>query len=502
VSFKVQLAAARSGRADPDALAELARAAVREGEEERALPLLASSARRSGNPRLWQWTGLLQRALDQHEAALNSFAEAARLAPADPSIAHGRARVALEAGLDAVALFEQAWRLAPSEGDVLIGRAAAQMATGRGEQAATELDGILAHAPLWLQGHQQLAQLRSTLGRADQASASLERALDALPEEAELWRGLFDLHIGREDYERLGESLERAKAAPVWEALRGYEAIAVSELGDAERADALFQAAPAAARPPLGIWHIRHLLRTGRARDALALIDEELQSERAALIWPYAATAWRLTGDPRGEWLQSDPRLIAVTDLGRELPPLARIAALLRSLHVAKGEYLDQSVRGGTQTDGPLFSRIEPEIRATREAIVRAVGRYLGQLPPIAAGHPLLGLRRDRRARFAGSWSVRLRGAGHHSNHVHVQGWISSALYISLPARQQAEHPHAGWLTVGQPPAQLRLDLPPTRSIEPKGGQLVLFPSWMWHGTRPFAEGERLTVAFDVAPPR
>ena len=34
-------------------------------------------------------------------------------------------------------------------------------------------------------------------------------------------------------------------------------------------------------------------------------------------------------------------------------------------------------------------------------------------------------------------------------------------------------------------------------------GLLVLFPSWMWHGTVPFSGGEqdrRLTIAFDVVP--
>ena len=46
--------------------------------------------------------------------------------------------------------------------------------------------------------------------------------------------------------------------------------------------------------------------------------------------------------------------------------------------------------------------------------------------------------------------------------------------------------------------AELGLDLPPIRLIEPKPGRLVLFPSTMWHGTVPFAAGERLTVAFDV----
>jgi hypothetical protein len=59
---------------------------------------------------------------------------------------------------------------------------------------------------------------------------------------------------------------------------------------------------------------------------------------------------------------------------------------------------------------------------------------------------------------------------------------------------------HSGWLSLGEA-TELGLDLPPVRLIEPKPGRLVLFPSTMWHGTRPFTEGERLTVAFDVARP-
>jgi hypothetical protein len=37
--------------------------------------------------------------------------------------------------------------------------------------------------------------------------------------------------------------------------------------------------------------------------------------------------------------------------------------------------------------------------------------------------------------------------------------------------------------------------------VEPKPGRLALFPSTMWHGTRKFPAGERMTVAFDVAMP-
>ena len=191
-----------------------------------------------------------------------------------------------------------------------------------------------------------------------------------------------------------------------------------------------------------------------------------------------------------------------VSHLGSDLAPLERLADRLRSLHERSGQYMDQSVRGGSQTDGPLLSRIEPEIRQLRAAIVRAVERYVAELPPPNADHPLLGQRRDRRIRFAGSWSVRLCGGGHHASHVHPQGWISSALYVALPERQADEPPDSGCLVLGEPEPALGAGLPPRTTVEPKPGRLVLFPSWMWHGTRPFAEGERLTVAFDVAPPR
>jgi hypothetical protein len=283
--------------------------------------------------------------------------------------------------------------------------------------------------------------------------------------------------------------------------LASYRAIAAGELGQ-PGAEELLSEQVVGANPPLAIWRVRHLLREGRIADALPLIDRELGSERRQGIWPYAAIAWRLAGDERSAWLDDRPGLVSIFDIDADLAPLKEIAERLRALHERSGQYMDQSVRGGTQTDGPLLSRVEPEIRRLRAAIVKAVERYVSQLPPPDLGHPLLGLPRDRRIRFSGSWSVRLRAGGRHSNHVHPQGWISSALYVALPRRQSAEPPDAGWLVLGEPQDQLGVALPPNSKVEPRNGRLVLFPSWMWHGTQPFAEGERLTVAFDVAPPR
>jgi tetratricopeptide (TPR) repeat protein len=492
MGFDDELKAAKAGRADGDALGELARSALAQQREEDVLPLLGKAARRDA--RLWQWKGLLERSLDEHAEALKSFAEAARLAPADSGIAHGHARVALEGGLPAVALFERALRLAPNDPQVYLGLNAARIAAGEGDKAEAELDAVLMRSPLWLDGHRQLAQVRSLLGRRERAFDSLRRAIASHSGQPALWQALFDLHVQAEDYALLDSSLKEAGAAGISrDPFGAFQFIAASELGRAEEADKLGRGA---AIPP--VWRIRHALRNGRIQEAGALIDAEIAGANAGDIWPYAETAWRLSGDSRLEWLTGSADLVSVIDLSERLSAVPGLPDLLRSLHAVSGRYLNQSVRGGSQTDGPLFSRVEPEIRALRALVVQAVEEHVARFRSLPDGHPQKKRGAGRRIRFSGSWSVRLVDGGFHENHVHPRGWISSALYLNLPDQMGGER---GWLALGEPPANLGLDVAPTRMIEPKVGQLALFPSWMWHGTRPFPKGERLTVAFDVAPP-
>jgi tetratricopeptide (TPR) repeat protein len=503
MSATAGLARSLLGSMDVDALSELAERALQEGEEEQALPLLEQAAGSAGSALLWQWKGLLERSLDEIEIALESFAEAARLAPDDPSIAHGRARLTMEAGLDARDLYERAIALEPQNGELLIGRAAARVGAGEAALAIAELEEVLERAPAWIHGHEQLAQFYATQGRGDEATSSIQRALQRFPRGKRLWETWLYVELRRGRYADLKPILERARGAGIGgREFRIYDAVHAAEFDDETFPAVLFDPGPPDVEQALGRWRIRHLLRLGALDAALKLIDQQMRFSPSLEIFAYAATAWRAANDPQAQWLEGDPRIIGVFDLTDSLPPLDKLASTLRALHVAKGEYLDQSVRGGTQTDGPLFSRIDPVIRDLRKAIVGAVETYAVQLPPIDPRHPLLRERRDRRIRFSGSWSVRLGSGGRHSNHLHPMGWISSALYVTLPEKTAGEPADAGWLTLGEPDDQLRMSMPPWRKVEPKAGQLVLFPSWMWHGTVPFPKGERLTVAFDVAPPR
>jgi Tfp pilus assembly protein PilF len=482
---------------DAEAMLAAGAAALQAGMQAQAVTPVKNALRRHpANARLWQLLGLLYRGLEDLGPASEAFAKADELAPGDAMIAHGRACVCHEAGLPSVHLFERAVALAPGERSILLRLTAALIAEGQPDAAVATLERELRRDPLWLQGHAALARLRWTLGEREAFADSFERALEAAPREIALWRAYIETLLHDQLHVRALPVIERARAAAGPHAtFDAAEAISRGELCEPD-AGPLFRRLAHLRSVPVIMHHVRFLLRTDEVKEAAALAERSAPHDPSHQLWPYVSIGWRLLSDPRWEWLEGDERLTGFYDIADTLPPLGALAERLRALHRMSHHPFDQSLRGGTQTEGHLLTRIEPEIRALRKALLAAVERHIAQLPPPRAGHPILGQRRGP-VGFSASWSVRLTGRGRHVNHVHPAGWFSSALYVALPQEMEQGNTQAGWLSLGEA-GELGIDLPPIRLVEPKPGRLVLFPSTMWHGTRPFAAGERLTVAFDV----
>lgn len=78
------------------------------------------------------------------------------------------------------------------------------------------------------------------------------------------------------------------------------------------------------------------------------------------------------------------------------------------------------------------------------------------------------------------AWSIRMNKGGYHVKHNHPEGRLSGVCYLVTGK--------GGSLILGD------------REITPAPGMLVLFPSWMVHGTTVYeGDSPRLTVAFDIA---
>ncbi|WP_294196953.1 putative 2OG-Fe(II) oxygenase [uncultured Sphingomonas sp.] len=469
-------------------------------EPEAVAALTPARDRTPDDARLWLLLAATHRAAQDTASALAAARRAAALAPHDALVAHTLARIAAEAGEPAVALFDRALALAPRDAGVMLGRAAALVAAGEGAAASSFLADVLRQHPGWYDGHATLARLRWQAGDRVTYAAGYAAALAAHPNDGLLWRD----HAATVARAGQGEAARRIiaqarRALGQSRTLDLIEAGTFSEDGEIAAADRLYRPHLPIADADALAGHVRHLLRAGRADAARAALDGRL-GHGTPDLWPLAALAWRLTGDPRGDWLERGGAFVRVFDLADAVAPIDDLAATLRALHRSVAAPLDQSLRGGTQTDGALFARLDPAIVRLRDAVLAAVARYLADLPAPDAAHPWLGLPRDR-VRFAGSWSVRLTDRGHHVEHVHPAGWISSACYVALPDGVADDPARGGWLSVGDAPSLIGTALPEWRQIAPRAGKLVLFPSWAWHRTLPFTSGERLTVAFDIARP-
>ncbi len=482
---------------------------------------------------------------DKHLIAIEAADAGLKLDPAHAPLMSVRAMALNKAGRveEAVAAFDQAVAADPSRALTRYNQAVTLRVAYRFDDA----DAAFAESRrLGLSGaalHCEWAATALQAGRIDRAIALYETALAAEPGHDEAMRALSHMHTtyrtGRDPF---GHYASFAAAAPqstgswlAWAnalaAARDYDQAAdVASRGLAAHPDdAVLQIvrsfclgmAGEAGGPaddlenwvrlmpddPLLAGMLSQIgLRAGRpevaARAAERLIAGDPYHQTA---WAILSLAWRVMDDPREQWLCDYDRLVMTVPVSPPddaLSPLdyaSAVAEMLRPLHVSLEAPGDQSLRHGTQTAGALFDNPDAAIQRFRQSISAVAARAVGHLPGDPA-HPFLS-RKAIDFRFNGSWSVRLRaGGGHHVPHFHSEGWMSSAYYAHLPAHAPESDPRQGWIEFGRSPPVFKLDLPPRRVVEPKPGLLVLFPSYLWHGTIPFDAGERLTAAFDFLP--
>lgn len=244
-------------------------------------------------------------------------------------------------------------------------------------------------------------------------------------------------------------------------------------------------------------------LAAGNAQQAeQTLLRLRRRLPRDQLVIAALATAWRLLDDDRYRQLYDYDALVRSYPL--EAPSgwthlgayLAELTAALEARHACRTHPFGQSVRHGSQVAN--ITRYEdPVLQAFPETLKGAVDAHIRHL---GRGSDPLRSRCSDRWHIDGIWSVRLKADGFHVNHVHPDGWLSSACHIALPS-SGFNGGREGWLQFGEPGTPTLPALGPEHFVEPKPGQLTLFPSYMWHGTVPFAaDGDRLTIAFDLLP--
>jgi tetratricopeptide (TPR) repeat protein len=379
----------------------------------------------------------------------------------------------------------------------------------RFEQAELALRECVRMEPRLAEAHNSLAQLVwLRTGNIAETTRALDQALEKYQHDDALWAARAALLQGAGDargaYACLAERAARPQPSPsllIRAGLAALEFEPASALNLAEQALRAQPNNPTARKLLCGAY-----LGIGDGAAAMAACGTLLAAtpDDQYLI-AMQTTALRLLDDPRYETACDYDRMVLSQTL--ETPPgwpdlgsfLREVAARLNALHNPHGHrLLFQSLRQGTETTQDLLRSADPVIQALFHAFAAPIARYRDY---IGFGSDALRRRNQGASRYNGSWSVRLHRAGFHASHVHPRGWISSACYIELPDSMKAGRSAEGILSFGAPGMITTPSLDAELSVRPELGQLVLFPSYFWHGTLPFhSDQPRLTVAFDVVP--
>jgi uncharacterized protein (TIGR02466 family) len=281
-------------------------------------------------------------------------------------------------------------------------------------------------------------------------------------------------------------------------------ALRMEKVGEAERFVRLAEAADPTSRSVIQYSAIVDLAQA-RPDVALAKLRTALASHpEDQSLWGWTATAARALGDPLYGVLCDYDTMVGAYDL--ETPEgwpsleafLDDLAQALKATHAYRQHPTNQSLRHGSQTMHLLTGSNAPAVQAFFQAVAGPIREHMAKL---GTGDDPLRRRNTFDYRTQGAWSVRLQPHGFHRDHFHPEGWLSSAFYVETPDAALDTPEKQGWIGFGRPPFIIDPPMAPDHYVRPKPGRLVLFPSYMWHGTVPFTTDEvRMTIAFDAVP--
>ncbi|MDA8664157.1 putative 2OG-Fe(II) oxygenase [Porticoccaceae bacterium] len=488
----------------------------------------------------WLNRGLLAKQLLDWQQARRCLLEAVGLKP-DPSISVVLFEIYLITGdLDELTaqslLFQKTY---PQYGDGYIYQSRALSRQGNDLEALEVLQNALNKVT-------NRAQLEYELGlfhveRADTTVAETHfiTALDIVPEFIDAHRALNDLYFQSSNQNFLKSYSTALQQVPNSELLFHNLAASQSNSGDIDKGiETLKQGLKRVGKTAFlqhGLGAL--LVRQNRLEEAIPLFDQALTLnmtnlrflldrvnlaikmadykvcqrwlDHALLLdpfnqetWAYQGLVWRIMKDDRYDWLYNYDSFLKVYTLptpdGYDNSPqfLTQLNDYLSTLHVATNQPLDQSVVDGTQTMGVLLDDPHPLVQDFKGALVECTDNYLAGLS-YQREHPFLSRLSDDYA-FSGSWSVRLKDSGHHSNHVHPFGWLSCCSYVSV---NDLSEKRDGWIKFGETSLGLGSIETVDRAIQPEDGKCVFFPSYFWHGTYPLTSKHfRTTIPCDIAP--
>ena len=152
-------------------------------------------------------------------------------------------------------------------------------------------------------------------------------------------------------------------------------------------------------------------------------------------------------------------------------------------------------LKNGKQTAGNLFLRNNKSIQSLLEIIKNEIKIYKKSFRDSCDMINLF----PKNFSING-WAIKIQNEGHLDSHIHENGWLSGSVYLEMPKNIIAgEGDIVFSLHGGNYPVENKKF--PEMRLSLKTGDIVIFPSSLFHSTTPIKNNlNRISIAFDLVP--
>jgi len=436
---------------------------------------------------------------------------------------------------ESVISYKNALKLQPNTPDLLFNLGIALTHINQFDEAIATYQKAIQIKPDFFEAYGNLGTVLQTQGQLIAAIESYQKGLKINPQDA---RGYFNLGTALRDNGALAEAVNSYKKAislfPNYTDAHNNLGETLRDLGDMHAAVNSYQAAlalnPNHAQANYNMAEFCYLAK--RYLDAIPYFEasqlddwqerrlyclykaekfSDFKAQRDALInhskhtSPFLAT---LSTHYSINFSEPDPYNFCKNGLDfvyrKSIPELVNtdlLQALLNDINTADiAERKQGRLTNGQQSAGNLFKRNEASFQTLAGLIKQQFLAYKNHF--IDADCELIqSFPKD--LEFTSSWYVKMQQGGHLSAHIHEFGWISGAVYLAMPDTNGLEGAfeygtHGDDYPITQPDKNFMF---PTAQIMPNVGDIVLFPSSLFHRTIPFNSADsRICIAFDLKP--
>ncbi|WP_020167632.1 MULTISPECIES: tetratricopeptide repeat protein [Methylotenera] len=436
---------------------------------------------------------------------------------------------------ESVASYKNSLKLQPNTPDLLFNLGIALTHIQQFDDAIATYQKAIQLKPDFFEAYGNLGTVLQTQGQLIAAIESYQKGLKINPQDA---RGYFNLGTALRDNGALTEAVSSYKNAislfPNYTDAHNNLGETHRDLGDMNAAVKCYQAAlalnPNHAQANYNMAEFCYLAK--RYLDAIPYFEasqlddwqerrlyclykaekfEDFKSQRDALIInskhtsPFLAT---LSTHYSINFHELDPYNFCKNGLDfvyrKSIPELVNtdlLQALLNDINTADiAERKQGRLTNGQQSAGNLFKRNEASFQTLAGLIKQQFLAYKNHF--IDADCELIESFPDE-LEFTSSWYVKMQQGGHLSAHIHELGWISGAVYLAMPSINGLEGAFEYGTHGDDYPIMDIVNHTqfPTAQIIPNVGDIVLFPSSLFHRTIPFnSRHNRICIAFDLKP--